>query len=104
MGEATVTMAGDTRPEIGLSVREAARRIGCDPSRVRKLLKAGRLLGYRDGRRIRVRESSVVAYQDATPLAETSGAQGTEIVSRTNRQRQREALAVLQRLGVRSER
>ena len=49
--------------DLGISVRKAARRIGCDPSHVRKLLKVGQLCGYRDGRRIRVRES-VVDYQD----------------------------------------
>lgn len=89
--------------DIGLSVREAARRIGCDPSRVRKLLKVGQLRGYRDGRRIGVRESSVVDYQELAPIppAPTIGNEASSQRKR-DRHRQREALAVLERLGVRS--
>ena len=91
--------------EVGISVREAARRIGCDPSRVRKLLKVGQLCGYRDGRRIRVRESSVVDYQERAPIP-SAPTIGNEALSsrRRDRNRQREALAVLERLGVKSSR
>jgi excisionase family DNA binding protein len=91
--------------DIGISVREAARRIGCDPSRVRKLLKGGQLRGYRDGRRIRVRESSVVDYQERAPIPSAPPI-GKEPLSphRRNWNRQREALAALEQLGVKSSR
>lgn len=86
--------------DIGLSVREAARRIGCDPSRVRKLLKLGKLRGYRDGRRIRIRELSAVAYQDAVPI-EAAGTAAASLSQRSSdRRRHSEALALLERLGV----
>ena len=54
--------------DTGISVREATRRIGCHPTRIYKLLHQGRLRGYRDGRRLRVIESSVVAYQQGNAL------------------------------------
>jgi excisionase family DNA binding protein len=103
MGHAMTTTAMHTRPEIGISVREAARRIGCDPSRVRKLLKAGQLVGYRDGRRIRIRESSVIAYQDRSPV-ESSSSVPARAERRTDGRRVATALASLQQLGVRSTR
>ncbi len=54
--------------DLGISVREAARRIGCHPTRIYKLLRSGKLRGYRDGRRLRVIESSIVAYQQGNAL------------------------------------
>ena len=90
--------------DIGISVREAARRIGCDPSRVRKLLKVGQLCGYRDGRRIRVRESSVVDYQERAPIPVVPIANEALSARKRDRNRQREALAILERLGVKSSR
>lgn len=96
-----MTLQNVARPEIGISVREAARRIGCDPSRVRKLLKAGELIGYRDGRRIRIRESSVIAYQDRSPV-ESSPSQRPNPMRRSDGRRVATALASLRQLGVRS--
>ena len=93
-------MSGE-RIDVGISVAEAARRIGCDPSRVRKLLKSGKLCGYRDGRRIRVRESSVNAYQASAPIGGGESVSAALRESPLSRQRHNEALALLKRMGVR---
>jgi excisionase family DNA binding protein len=55
-------------PEEAVTVAVAARRLGCDPSTVRKLLNRGELTGHRVGsglepRGIRVHAESIRAYK-----------------------------------------
>lgn len=84
----------------GISVAAAARLIGCDQSYVRKLLRAGKLDGYHLQRGVRVRLSSVRAYQNRLPYR-----RGPANEPRSPRERPgakyREAVAALHRLGIR---
>jgi excisionase family DNA binding protein len=61
----------EARNEAGsLTVREAADLLGVHPETVRRLIHAGRLVGLRDGRRLRVEPSSfaeLVARQRLKP-------------------------------------
>ncbi|WP_370156501.1 helix-turn-helix domain-containing protein [Ferrovibrio sp.] len=46
-----------------LPTKEAAKVLGCDPSRVRKLVNQGLLEGFKDGASTRVYVDSLIAYQ-----------------------------------------
>lgn len=46
-----------------LPTKEAAKVLGCDPSRVRKLVNQGLLEGFKDGTSTRVYADSLSAYQ-----------------------------------------
>jgi excisionase family DNA binding protein len=87
--------------DVGIGVREAARRIGCHPTRIYKLLQKGRLRGYRDGRRLRVIESSVVAYQQGNALPTESPAVEHRRQARISRARLQTALEMLRSHGCR---
>lgn len=85
--------------DIGLAVRAAAHRIGCHPTRIYKLLQQGRLRGYRDGRRLRVIESSVVAYQQCNALPIESPAAAHRRQAKISRARLQTALEMLRSHG-----
>lgn len=64
----------DDDTEESVTVAEASRRLGCDPSTVRALVSAGRLRGHRVGktanpRGVRIEASSIKAYKMANVIA-----------------------------------
>jgi len=87
--------------DIGITVCAAATRIGCHPTRIYKLLHKGRLRGYRDGRRLRVFESSVVAYQQGNALPAESPAAEHRRQAKISRARLQTALEMLRSHGCR---
>ncbi len=87
--------------DIGIGVREAARRIGCHPTRIYKLLRSGKLRGYCDGRRLRVLEASVVAYQQDNALPAESPAVEHRRHAKVIRARFQTALEMLRSHGCR---
>lgn len=96
--------ADPTLADIGVTAEEAARIIGCDRSRVYKLIRAGRLEGYNDGRAVRVYYSSIETYRQAGRIAPASGAapRPAPRASMRNTARHREAVAALAALGIAS--
>jgi len=91
----------DLTIEIGISTREAAHRIGCHPTRIYKLLRQGRLRGYRDGRRLRVLESTIVAYQQGNALPAEPHATIERRHAKVSRARFQTALEMLRSHGCR---
>lgn len=50
-------------PRPAMPAKRAAETIGCDLSRIYKLMRQGKLEGYRDGRAVRIFADSIAAYQ-----------------------------------------
>jgi excisionase family DNA binding protein len=92
--------------DIGVSPAQAARKIGCHRSRVYKLIRRGALAAYKDGRAVRVRLSSIEAYQEAAPVEpdRTQPAQTASATAPSRRPRADarylEAVAALRASGV----
>lgn len=87
----------------GITVKEAAHRIGCDESHIRDLLHVtGGLTGYYDGRRLRVHLSSVLAYQMAEPIVPKAAKRGepAPVPKAKLGAEYREAIAYLGKLGL----
>ena len=86
----------------GVPLARAAEILAVEEPTVRKLLDTGKLKGFRVGRRIRVYEASITAYQDQSALGTHSP---TPEPPKPPRQRRtsaehRESLALLAQLGV----
>jgi len=94
------------RVDVGISVREAARRIGCSLTTVRRLLEAGELRGHRAGvgrkrRAVCVSEASVEDYKLLNSTVPTVGrAEAPRQRTRTQNARHREAVADLLKDGL----
>jgi excisionase family DNA binding protein len=88
-------------PEVGIPVPEAARRLGCDPSTVRKFLRSGQLTGYKLNREYRVHASSIREFQSRPIGAEVEAAPRRRRVDHAGH---REAMAFLADVGIRFDR
>ena len=97
----------DDESDVSVSVRVAARSLGCDPSTVRALLRTGQLSGHRVGKGarpggVRVHEVSIRAYKRRHAI----GAQDLDEEPPEQQERphghnpaHREAMARLRQLG-----
>lgn len=86
----------------GVPLARAAEILAVEEATVRRLLDTGKLQGFRVGRRIRVYEASITAYQDQTALGKAAPAPETTKAPRAKRPsaEYRESLALLAQLGV----
>jgi excisionase family DNA binding protein len=88
----------------GVSPLQAAHKIGCDRSRVYKLVKRGLLRAYRDGGALRIWFSSIEDYQRRDPVLPDPDAAGLAAPKPHSAAKagaeHLEAVAALQALGI----
>lgn len=83
------------------SAKWAAEILGCDLSRVYKLLRDGLLQGYRDGRAVRVYVDSIAQYQQSNEILSTKATTGEQrLQRRVDQKAHADAMDRLKAMGV----